>query len=96
MGSNVSPVSFVIEKNSLPFRELVVDAVRHLDQHMDEKTPLDEALSAFRSMRGWRGYWIEPNLVQHIGFQSSLGAGQLHAAARDGGDLREYHADYAI
>ena len=69
-----------------------MDAVQHLD---DVKT-LDEALSKYRSMRGWQGHWIEPNLVQHIGFRSSLGAGQLHAAARDRGDVREYHADYAI
>ena len=74
-----------------------MEAVRHLGREMDDDNkPLDLALSALRGARGWQGHWIEPSLVQHIGFQSSLGDELLHTGARDGGDLREYHADYAI
>ena len=74
-----------------------MEAAQRLGRDMNDiNKPLDLALAAIRGVRGWQGYWIEPNLVQHIGFVSSLGDELLHTGERDAGDLREYQADYAI
>ena len=55
---------------------------------------LDLDLSKYREESGLVGHLLEPNLVRHIGRQSSLGTG--HQAGRDNGDVREFLVNYCI
>ena len=56
---------------------------------------LDLVISYYlRESLGFKGYLIEPNLVQHIGFKSTMGA--EHEQDRDMGDMREFFTNYPI
>jgi len=56
--------------------------------------PLDLEISTYRKRLGLTGYLLEPNLVRHIGKQSSMGVN--HQGARDNGDMREFMVNYCI
>ena len=74
------------------------------------KTALDEKISEIRRNTSMSGFLLEPNLVRHIGYRSSLGeehqkvTGVLnnwkyltfHKQGRDNGDLREFLVNYPI
>ena len=69
-------------------------AVNYLKASSTE-TALDLAISSFRhSDAGLAGYLLEPNLVRHIGIQSSMVGG--HQDDRDKGDTREFMVNYCI
>ena len=55
---------------------------------------LDLDISKYRGQSGLAGYLLEPNLVRHVGRQSSMGGS--HQRDRDNGDVREFLVDYSI
>ena len=55
---------------------------------------LDLVISNLRKSLGFKGYLIEPNLVRHTGFKSTMGA--EHEQDRDMGDMREFFTNYPI
>ena len=57
---------------------------------------LDLAMSAFRKDNRLKGFWIEPNLVQHLGMKTSMDDNGEHVNSRDDGDVREYLANFPI
>ena len=55
---------------------------------------LDLDISKYRVQSGLAGYLLEPNLVRHVGRQSSMG--ESHQVNRDNGDTREFLVNYSI
>ena len=53
--------------------------------------PLDIEISTHRKNLGLTGYLLEPNLVRHIGKQSSI-----HVDNQDTRDMREFMVNYCI
>ena len=55
---------------------------------------LDLVISNLRKSLGFKGYLIEPNLVRHTGFKSTMGT--EHVQGRDNGDMREFFTNYPL
>jgi len=70
-------------------RQNLLLAMNSLNDNLYNGRPRDLTISSYRNQKGLKGYLLEPNLVEHIGLQSSLGDGK-HVADRDNGDYTEY------
>ena len=77
-------------------RQRLVDAARYIgrEQGCTPSTPFDLSLGEYRRREGLTGHLLEPNLVRHIGVSSAFGV--THQLDRDGGDSREFLAEYPI
>ena len=79
-------------------RQRLVGAARYMGARLDTSTPFDLSLSQYRRWKGLAGHLLEPNLVRHIGLQFGVSSAfdVAHDLDRDGGDNREFLAEYPI
>ena len=75
-------------------RPRLAGAARYMGARLDTSTPFDLSLGQYRRSKGLTGHLLEPNLVRHIGVSSAFDA--AHELDRDGGDNREFLAEFPI
>ena len=75
-------------------RQRLVGAACYVGARLDTSTPFDLSLGQYRRWKGLAGHLLEPNLVRHIGVSSAFDV--AHDLDRDGGDNREFLAEYPI
>ena len=75
-------------------RHRLAGAARYMGARLDTTTPFDLTLGQYRRSQGLIGHLLEPNLVRHIGVSSAFDV--AHQLDRDGGDNREFWAEYPV